>query len=817
MNINLLHVSKINPFNFKSEKVVNKYNLCDIINIPIQKKVFKDEILETIENNKSINKSSMSNKEISKFYKSSFFDSSKENIIKNSLINKNQKNKYKESLIFNPNINLKYSKTNLNNYNINIIFAEDINNNEFKLTKKISLRDNIDSCKKFLDLKIFEKKNETDGINLQNDNLIKKKSSETKLINENENKKTFSFNLYHTENRKESDKNIMNIFESEQKNCLINEFVKIPINESKYKILSTQNNTKRINQLAIRCRRDSQSSKNIQNYQHDIRSKRDSFSSKNVLTHNNHLDPTTYYSSDSTNRIMTKKNYMFPNINKNINNYAISNDQDNLNQQQANILELRKNNLINENDKYIFPYRNTKTIVNQYRFKGNRKIKQENKEKRNFEKNRDEEIDNLISESKTRIILTESITRKVIILILSLVIVLPILNEDIYRSDEIESYNILAEYIANYKAIFPDKFDSIIPSFIINEVDENYPIINITNSNGNLIFQNDTLKDFHFRITEINSVFSNEGEVIILYSVLYENKFSAMLSIFKTLFVCLCLLTAAVYFEKDTKKLVLDPLEIMIEVVEFVAKDPIKAKDLDNLNLGAKSTLWQWQIFDEKKIKKYQKQKEKSEVKIILSAIKKISALLAIGLGEAGNEIIKENLSNYNDLNPMIKGRKKKAIFGFCDIRDFPTVNEALQENTVVFLNQIADIVHSSVDLFFGATNKNIGDAFLTVWKIPTKNQNNENLNFKKQQTNSNKMLDYNENNKKDISKSYSNKKNVKNLNLKFSDERSIKNEELNNNKNTEFNYNEINYFFKNREDSKDINEKENLKLIGIY
>ena len=36
----------------------------------------------------------------------------------------------------------------------------------------------------------------------------------------------------------------------------------------------------------------------------------------------------------------------------------------------------------------------------------------------------------------------------------------------------------------------------------------------------------------------------------------------------------------------------------------------------------------------------------------------------------------------------------------------------------MVFVNQVAEIVHSMVDMFAGNANKNIGEAFLLVWKI---------------------------------------------------------------------------------------------------
>eukprot|EP00239_Pterosperma_sp_CCMP1384_P010196 CAMPEP_0197864384 /NCGR_PEP_ID=MMETSP1438-20131217/42585_1 /TAXON_ID=1461541 /ORGANISM="Pterosperma sp., Strain CCMP1384" /LENGTH=112 /DNA_ID=CAMNT_0043482617 /DNA_START=9 /DNA_END=344 /DNA_ORIENTATION=- len=59
------------------------------------------------------------------------------------------------------------------------------------------------------------------------------------------------------------------------------------------------------------------------------------------------------------------------------------------------------------------------------------------------------------------------------------------------------------------------------------------------------------------------------------------------------------------------------------------------------------------------------------------------------------------------------------AIFGFCDIRQFTDATEILQEGVMEFVNSIAQIVHMEVALHGGSANKNIGDAFLLVWKFP--------------------------------------------------------------------------------------------------
>lgn len=58
------------------------------------------------------------------------------------------------------------------------------------------------------------------------------------------------------------------------------------------------------------------------------------------------------------------------------------------------------------------------------------------------------------------------------------------------------------------------------------------------------------------------------------------------------------------------------------------------------------------------------------------------------------------------------------AIFGFCDIRNFTDTTEVLKEDVMVFVNEIAKILHKIVDKYQGSPNKNIGDAFLVVWKL---------------------------------------------------------------------------------------------------
>lgn len=92
--------------------------------------------------------------------------------------------------------------------------------------------------------------------------------------------------------------------------------------------------------------------------------------------------------------------------------------------------------------------------------------------------------------------------------------------------------------------------------------------------------------------------------------------------------------------------------------------------------------------------------------------------MLAIGFGEAGSRIIGENMSAIGELNPKLTGTKVLGIFCFCEIRDFQNITTFFQNKVMVFVNHIADIVHSQTDKYLGVPNKNIGEGFLLVWKF---------------------------------------------------------------------------------------------------
>mmetsp|Transcript_67151 Transcript_67151/g.212609 ORF Transcript_67151/g.212609 Transcript_67151/m.212609 type:complete len:594 (-) Transcript_67151:201-1982(-) len=182
----------------------------------------------------------------------------------------------------------------------------------------------------------------------------------------------------------------------------------------------------------------------------------------------------------------------------------------------------------------------------------------------------------------------------------------------------------------------------------------------------------------------------------------WESEKQAVLNFCRTIFICIILGAGAMLFSKDANNLVLLPIERMMKKVKDVSENPLNKLQVDD-NDG---------------------QDEEFETRILENSITKICSLMAVGFGDAGAEIIAENMKQAGDLNPMVPGKKVFAIFGFCDIRQFTDTTEILQEGVMEFVNSIAKIVHLEVALHEGSANKNIGDAFLLVWKFPSKGDN---------------------------------------------------------------------------------------------
>lgn len=183
--------------------------------------------------------------------------------------------------------------------------------------------------------------------------------------------------------------------------------------------------------------------------------------------------------------------------------------------------------------------------------------------------------------------------------------------------------------------------------------------------------------------------------------VRWDVQFQSLLDIARVTWMLSMLSVGAVLLIRDADSLVLRPIERMVHKVKIMSENPFASKTFNNDDADRGD------------------QTKQLETKVLEHSIGKVCQLLTIGFGEAGAEIIANNIKSGGAINPMLPGRRMRAIFGFCDIRDFTSATEILQEDIMEFVNCIASVVHEEVSFHGGAANKNIGDAFLLVWRLP--------------------------------------------------------------------------------------------------
>eukprot|EP00163_Fabomonas_tropica_P027461 TRINITY_DN5292_c0_g1_i9.p1 TRINITY_DN5292_c0_g1~~TRINITY_DN5292_c0_g1_i9.p1 ORF type:complete len:700 (-),score=166.28 TRINITY_DN5292_c0_g1_i9:543-2597(-) len=296
--------------------------------------------------------------------------------------------------------------------------------------------------------------------------------------------------------------------------------------------------------------------------------------------------------------------------------------------------------------------------------------------------------------------LSELTTRKVILGVMLMVSVLPFLNPEppdvskITGLDHIEALmqapGVTAKQIQSSIAIY-DEDNPDIPF-------EDRQLLYLELFGVPYTLPGQAVRDAEkdkLRKREIASPASASRRSSAKWSVKRTSVTSAYLNIVLTIFIVVLLGLGSALFTRDANNLMLAPIERMVSVVKKLGDNPLAQLDDDSED-------------DEG---------SEFETKLVEAALRKIGSLLQIGFGEAGSSIIGKNLKNSGAIDPMIPGQKVYGVFGFCDIRRFNEGVSCLQETVMPFVNTIANIVHFSVKEQGGAPNKNIGDAFLVIYK----------------------------------------------------------------------------------------------------
>lgn len=138
----------------------------------------------------------------------------------------------------------------------------------------------------------------------------------------------------------------------------------------------------------------------------------------------------------------------------------------------------------------------------------------------------------------------------------------------------------------------------------------------------------------------------DEKEAIgVLVSQKADMDLNAGLSLIRTTFLIGLLSAAAALFAKDSNELVLSPIERMLSKVKRIGANPLEAARMAEDEAVAEEELKQKKDNKEKDKKLMEKTFETS---ILETTIIQLGALLALGFGEAGSEIIAKNMNKGN-------------------------------------------------------------------------------------------------------------------------------------------------------------------------
>lgn len=263
-------------------------------------------------------------------------------------------------------------------------------------------------------------------------------------------------------------------------------------------------------------------------------------------------------------------------------------------------------------------------------------------------KKQQDEEEKIPVESKISKTLSDWTIRATILLILVMLFMLPIFDNSNYISfpDYSEILTMMQSNLQRYGET-SQEYQDVIKRFIdYNDANTdihnvmrlkawNYPMYN----NPETILEN-------YWDTESVSYATEDIEVWIYYR--WETAITSYINIARTIMICILLTVGALFFTRDAEKLVLNPIERMIEKVKVIAWDPLAAANGDFENAG----IMNQQVKKTKKVNV----KDQLETNKLEETISWIGFLLALGYGEAGAKIIASNIKSGGDLNPMMQG-----------------------------------------------------------------------------------------------------------------------------------------------------------------
>lgn len=91
-----------------------------------------------------------------------------------------------------------------------------------------------------------------------------------------------------------------------------------------------------------------------------------------------------------------------------------------------------------------------------------------------------------------------------------------------------------------------------------------------------------------------------------------------------------------------------------------------------------------------------------------------------MAFGKLGAVVVRENVSSGDgSLEIMIPGWRINVIWLYCRIGNFHEIVDYMEENSIIYINYIATIIHYCGETWSGSVNRNDGDSYLITWKLP--------------------------------------------------------------------------------------------------
>jgi hypothetical protein len=178
----------------------------------------------------------------------------------------------------------------------------------------------------------------------------------------------------------------------------------------------------------------------------------------------------------------------------------------------------------------------------------------------------------------------------------------------------------------------------------------------------------------------------------------------ALINIVMTIFVGIILAVASITFTIDTQKIVIGPITKMVLVIKSLADDPLKKPEYK---------------LEDRTYDDMEERLREDNTSLLQETIFKIGSLLQISFGEDGAKIIARNMTGEGELNLMRPGTKVSIIIGIAKIQNFTKILDCLDEEATIYMNKIGKVIHECCEEWSGLSAKNGHGEFYIIWRLP--------------------------------------------------------------------------------------------------